>query len=216
MKKTIYLVFILFSSFLHAQKFEFDLLTKYLTKMELYNFEKIIYSNSKDQNYFLLINGNSALKRATLCDLKKMISHNFEVLESKSRGEVFFEFKYVDSKMINYNKIFYEYEFEYTTIDNDSLNKTIKVDVYKNSKRKKSKMSLILQLKKSTDNLFPLFRFSCLHPFELIQKLNVLGNFIIESAKGTTLFGKKIEHKLLNYKKVKFELDIPINIKPKG
>jgi hypothetical protein len=71
MKKTIYLVFILFSSFLHAQKFEFDLLTKYLTKMELYNFEKIIYSNSKDQNYFLLINGNSELRRATLYDLKK-------------------------------------------------------------------------------------------------------------------------------------------------
>jgi len=145
-----------------------------------------------------------------------MIKHNFEVIGSKSREEVFFEFRYVDSNSINYDKKFYEYEFEYTTIDNDSLNKTIKVDVYKNSKRKKSETSLILQLKKSTVNLFPLFRFSCLHPFEFIQKLNIPGNFMIESGKRTTLFGNKSEHKLLYYKDVKFELDIPINIKPNG
>lgn len=216
MKKTICLVFILFSPFLQAQKFEFDLLTKYLTKMELSNFENIIYSNSKDENYFLMVKENSELKKATLYDLKKMILHNYEVVESKSGDEIFFEFKYMDSNIINPNNRFHKYEFEYTKIDDDSLNKKIKVEVYKNSKRKKPELSLILQLKKSNNNLFPLFRFSCIHPFELIQELNISENFIIESAKGTTFFGKTIEHELLDYKEVKIELEIPINIKPNG
>ena len=57
-------------------------------------------------------------------------------------------------------------------------------------------MAFVLKGKKINFNLFPLFRFSCLHPFEFSQKLNLSENILVESAKELTLSEKKLN---INY-----------------
>lgn len=203
------MLFLLFISNIQAQKFEFDLLTKYQSKMKDYIHESVIYSNSKNEKYFLYVDGNPESKNAMLYDFANMISHNFKVKESKIKNEIFFEFEYLNSKNINLKNKFGEFELKYKSIGNDSLKKEIKIDIY--DKTKKLRESYVLRVKKSKTNLFPLFRFSCLHPLEFNQNINLPENIIVENAIGTTLSGKTIEHKLLYNKELKFEIEIPKN-----
>jgi hypothetical protein len=206
------MLFLLFISNIQAQKFEFDLLTKYQSMMKNYIHESVIYSNSKNEKYFLYVDGNTESKNAILYDFANMISHNFKVKESKIQNEMFFEFEYLNSKNINLENKFGEFELEYKSIGNDSLKKEIKIDIY--DKTKKLRESYVLRVKKSKTNLFPLFRFSCLHPLEFNQNINLPENIMVENAIGTTLSGKTIEHKLLYNKELKFEIEIPKNTNP--
>jgi hypothetical protein len=214
MKKIFCLILIiLFNLNIQAQKYEFDLLTKYTSKMVNYEHESLAYSNTKDQNYILYINGNSLTKNATLYDLGKMTLHNFSVSESKIENEIFFEFEYKKTLPINQKTNYNNYKLEAKTINNDSLNKEIKIDIFKKSNVKKPEITLVLKVKKINNNLFPLFRFSCLHPFEFNQNLNLSENLKVESAKEINLSGQLIEHRLVSEKEVKFEIEIPVNKK---
>ena len=212
MKNIFFVLFFIFiTSNSNAQVFEFDLLTKYNCKTEYNNFESEIYSNSKGQNYFLYIKSDlDSKKMAALYDIAKMVTHNFEIIESAIKSESFFELKYLYSNKTELSKNFENFEIEYSIINEDSLSKEIKVDFYKNSKRKKINHSIVLNVKENNTNLFPLFRFSCLHPFEFNQSINLPENIIVESAKAKNVSGSEIAYKLLLVKQGKLEDKIPI------
>nr|WP_298659864.1 hypothetical protein [uncultured Flavobacterium sp.] len=211
MKIFLYLIpLLLMNLTVQAQKYEFDLLTKYNSKIHNNVRESLVYSNSKNMNYFIYVNNDSLNKQAKLYDLKKMTSHNFRLIESKTENNLFFEFVYINSETINVENSYPSSELEVKIINNDSINNEIQVDVFKNNKRKKAEMSFVLKGKKNDTNLFPLFRFSCLHPFEFNQNLNLSEKIIVESAKGITLSGESIEYNLVYFEVVKFEILIPI------
>ncbi len=210
MRKIYYIIlFLLFILSSQAQKYEFDLLTKYNSISVNFERESLVYSNSRNQNYFLYVERDSLTKHAKLYDIENKTLHNFSILESKQKNELFFEFKYLDSKAINQVSSFNNYEFDVKTINSDSINKVIKIELFKNKKRKKPEMISVLKVKNSNNNLFPLFRFSCLHPFEFNRNLNIPENVIVESATETLFSGIKIEHKLLYFKEIKLEIQIP-------
>ncbi len=104
---------------------------------------------------------------------------------------------------------FDKYEIESKVISSDSLNMELKVEVYKNAKRKKSIIEYLIKCKKNTSNLFPVFRMSCMHPFELYLNLNISKNVIVEKAEGKTLSGQKVESSLLYFKEVMLDIEIP-------
>ncbi|WP_415583374.1 hypothetical protein, partial [Flavobacterium frigoris] len=148
---------------------------------------------------------------AKLYDYKNLKVHEYTVIESKSKDEIFFKFNYEDTTELYYfNKNDYKkYVFTFQTINiNDSIKK-VKFNVYKNSKKKKYLMEYELEIKKSNENLFPTFRISCMHPYEFLERLNIFENGVVINAKGKTLSGNEIEFKLEELKVTNFELDIP-------
>jgi hypothetical protein len=64
-------------------------------------------------------------------------------------------------------------------------------------------------MKKNEENLFPIYWFSCFHPFELLYKSNFTGNYLVEQAKEIAPSGKSIEHQIIVFKKVEFNLLVP-------
>lgn len=211
MKRAYLLLSIFFCTSVFAQKFEFDLLTKYQSTTAHHSRESIVYANSKNSKYFLSIHTSPESKTARLYDLNKKIVHNFIVTESKNANELFFEFEYTDSKDIHDKMEYNKFQITHTTISTNDFEEEIKVDIYKNAKRKTPKTSLILKVKKSNASLFSLFRYSCMHPFEWSQNLDIPKKMIVESAKGKTIIGETITHKLLEYKETKFEIEVPLN-----
>ena len=132
--KKIFFVFLCLAanSAVQSQKFEFDLLTKYVISAENYQRETAVYSNSTNKFFYLYLNFDS--KTAHLYDLKTNIRYKFEVLQSKVNQDVFFEFKYLVSKKITPNGHFANFESEYTIVKKDSIYSEIKPDIYRNSK----------------------------------------------------------------------------------
>jgi dihydroxyacetone kinase-like predicted kinase len=212
MKKKIFLIFILFSFFsLNAQKYVFNTLAKYSSKFDNNNGEVISYSNSKNDSYFLRLIKNQNSFTAKLYDYKNLKVHEYTVIESKSKNDIFFKFNYENTTELYYfNKNDHKkYVFTFQTINvNDSI-RNVKFNVYKNSKKKKSLMEYELEIKKSNENLFPTFRISCIHPYEFLERLNIFENGVVINAKGKTLSGNQIEFKLEELKVTNFELDIP-------
>jgi dihydroxyacetone kinase-like predicted kinase len=212
MKYLLLAIFILFSfSSLNAQKYIFNTLTKYSSKFDKNNSQVIIYSNSETDSNFLRLIKNQNSFVANLYDYKNLKVHRFNVIETKSKNEIFFKFNYENTTELYYfNKNDYEkYVFTFQTLElNDSIRK-VKFNVYKNSKMKKSIMEYELEIKKSDENLFPAFRISCIHPYEFLERLNIFEKGVVINAKGNTLSGNKIEFKLEDLKETNFELDVP-------
>jgi hypothetical protein len=202
-----FLTLIVFSS--KGQNYEFNLLAQYKITVEDYKYERTTYANSKDDSYFLSVDSNSGKLKGVIYDLKKFMMYNYSVTKSKVSGETYFDFSYIDSIPIKYHKSFYKYQFTKSEVIIDSISKKMTVNAYEGSKRKRPKMSLTLEMKKNTENLFPLFRFSCFHPFELLSNLNFPGNYLVEKADGFALSGNSFRHQLLEFKEVSFTLKIP-------
>jgi len=58
MRKIYYIIlFLLFILSSQAQKYEFDLLTKYNSISVNFERESLVYSNSRNQNYFYMLKG---------------------------------------------------------------------------------------------------------------------------------------------------------------
>ena len=210
MKKIFFVIlYLAVNAAVHGQKFEFDLLTKYVISAENYQRETAVYSNSTNKFFYLYLNYDS--KTANLYDLKTNILYKFEVLQSKVNKDLFFEFKYLVSKKIIPNRHIINFESEYTIVKKDSIYAEIKLDIYRNSKRKKPHHSLLLKAKKSKTNLFAIFRVNCLHPFEFTSKIDIPENLVIESGESINGSRDKTKFKLALLKDVKFELEIPQN-----
>ena len=209
--RKIFLALLFLSLNISAQDFEFDTMTLYATKFKQYDSNILTYTNSKTDSYSLRIYKNENSYEARLYDYKNNKIHYFKVNELKSNDGISNNFIYENT--IKFTEtgegIFSKYVYAFETIETDGDVKKVKLNVYKNYKRKKSIMHYELQLKANDLNLFHAFRVSCIHPFEFIQKFNCNQNYSVEKAKGVTLSGDMIQHRLVEYKKVNFILRIP-------
>lgn len=210
-KKT-FLLFLLFGfSYVNAQKYVFNTLAKYSSNYGHNKSESISYSNSNSDSYFLRLEKRENSFRANLFDYKNLKVHRFTVTESKVKNEIFFKFNYLDTYYLqHFNENHYsKYVFDFQTVEsNDSIAK-VKLNIYRNSKKKKSLKDYDLVIKKNSSNLFPVFRINSIHPYEFVEKLNIFENGVVVSASGKTVSGEQIEFKLEELKQVSFELDIP-------
>lgn len=90
-KIVIYSILLLFNnSNIQAQKYEFDLLTKYSIKSRSNEKETVIYSNSKNPNYVLYIFKKSSKKEGKLYDIDKKKLHIYDVIETNDNGQIYF------------------------------------------------------------------------------------------------------------------------------
>ena len=209
MKNTFLLIILFFSGFtVHAQKYVFNTLVKYAWIKS--DYERVNYTNSKDDSYHLILRKTDDSFSAFLCDYKNMKEHQFKVIETKSKNEFFFEFKYIKSTTLNLESKnrFSDYYFKFENLSaNDSVRK-VKLYGYENSKNKKPSIEYELEIKNYPENLFHSFRIGCLHPFERIQDLNIHENGVVISAKRKGLFDYNTKYKLLELKQVNFELEV--------
>lgn len=196
-KNSVLLIFLFLTCVVNAQKYTFDTMVTYSRQSET-QFNMSSCTNSKDNSYILQI-GN----RAVLYDFKNQKTHYFDIV---SDGNL----KFSHSLNLNSEKYSYpNYVFEFEKIETTDSYEKVRLNVYKNKKKKKISVYYDLVLKPNEQNLFTAFRVSTLHPFELTEKLNLQGNYVVESAKGTTLSGKPVEINLTDYKKINFELQVP-------
>lgn len=169
------------------------------------------FTNSKNDTYCLKLFRLEDSYEGRIFDYNNKKVHYFRVdnIKSENIDDDEFVFLYT-SDLSGINENWYsKYLFEFKTIDENESYKKVKLNVYKNSKRKKSIISYDLELIPNDTNLFSTFRLSCIHPLEFVSKFNMNENYIVKKAVGNTLSGKKIENNLLVYKKVDFSINIP-------
>lgn len=82
-KPLIFLLFLIFTTHFFAQNYTFNLLTKYASENGFYE-EKTVFSNTKDDSYFMVIREMNNIKTAILDDLKSSKQHIFKVIENNT------------------------------------------------------------------------------------------------------------------------------------
>lgn len=203
MKKIFYVLLFVSSLSIKAQEYEFDTMTIYSSKFGLNQNSVSNYFSSKNKTYSFTIFSYDGILQGRLYDYKRCKVHYYNVEEVRSNNDTITKFTYQESSYLKTGQEFYTsyvYDFE-TTEENDDY-KQVKLNVFKNSKRKKPVIHFDLKLKKIDVNLFQAFRVSCIHRFEFVPQFDINGNYIVESAKGVTHEGQIIEHRLLEYRKI--------------
>ncbi len=189
-----------------SQDYKFNLLTKYIVNQEDREWERIVYSNVDDSNYFLSLNKTQDENLAYLSDMKNKIVHHFYFIENIENGEIYFTFKFIKSEKLKPISLTSNFRFKFETIKEDSSFKTIKMTGYKNKKMTKIGGISELKVKKHPKNLFPLYRFSYMHLFEYRTDIDLGENCIVESSK---IVGElKLECHLAYYKEIALVLKI--------
>ena len=209
MNKYLAVLFLLLSGSIVAQNYNFDLLTKYTTKVNGKSIDRVFYSSTKDPNIFLNVGGFTGSSDAYITDFKKGVHHQYKIKKSKENGEIFFTFKYLKTVKIQIPKHYFDYDFKIEELEADIQFKKIKVTIFTNSTRKDEITSQILKMKKSDNNLFPVYRVSCLHPFENLLQLNLPENYLVVSGTGITRGGFKIVTELTDHKPIQMQLVVP-------
>jgi len=208
MKKIIFALIFISSICMNAQVYEFDAMTHYSTKFRLNVSSSINYTNSKNNTYNLRILKYNDSLEGRLYDTKNSKVHYFKVEEITSNEEVVSKFIYKESYDLHtLQKSYSKYVFDYETIEENADFKKVKLNVYKNSKRKKSVAHFDFKLKKIDTNQFYTFRLAFIHHFEFIPKFDIDGSYIVEYAKAVTYDSQIIEHQLLEYKKINLTLN---------
>lgn len=187
-----------------AQTFEFDLLTRYKLSSDTFSTDKVVYSNRNNPSYFLQVWKHDTTYKAKLINMESLEVHTYNVTTSGEDNDLMFSFEHVCSEKIKYNKEFYSYNFEI-----DSLQTPTKISVVKGRRKKKTGMYLNVNVEESHYNLFPLFRVSCFHPFEIRKDLKLNGNYLVRSAEGKNFQGNKCKCELVDFKEIKLVLNVP-------
>lgn len=203
MKKTILIIILIVPLLGKAQVYKFNLLTRYVSTNGFYK-ENIVYSNKDDDSYFLRLYLNNSKYKAILIDLNQLKQHFFKVTESyDDKNEVFFKFDYLNSNSFKRRPDADNYRFEFEVIKIDS---TFRIVEMKKIFRKKKVISVAtLKIKNNPSKLFPLFRFSNLHPHEYNPKMKYYKTGLVESYK--SIYKKDtISIKLDYYGEVDFKL----------
>ena len=210
MRKIFITLFFITSLYVKAQDYEFDTMTLYSTKFKQLETKTSNYTNSKISSYSLRISNYTDYSEAKVFDYKNGKIHYFKINEVKSKNEITTNFIYQNSYNIETDeKLYSKYVYDFETVEESTDLKKVKLNVYKNSKKKKSIVYFDLNLKPNDSNLFHAIRLSCIHLFGFIQKFDINENCIVESAKAVTHDGQIVEHTLLEYKKVNLILRIP-------
>lgn len=183
MKKNILIIVFLISTIkIYAQHYKFNLVTTYKSENGFYK-EKTVFSNKENGSYFLTIREFENQKTAYLDDLKSSYQHQFKIIENTIDGkETTTNFIYLNSQKIKKEETSAATR-EFKVVQRDSLSKTVNIINYKNEHKKKIIGTATLIIKDSSFNLFPVFRYSCLHPYERFYEFNFNENGIVESYK---------------------------------
>lgn len=149
------------------------------------NSETIIYSNTNDDSYFLEIYPRSKDSLAAITNLKDKRIHYFKVSDVKKEedGEVTFKFKYINSKQGWGPSPLHAHDFEFRITESDSLVKTVLMIEWLNKKREKFITIRQLKIKDFPANMFSVYRFGRLHPYEVHSNINFNQNGIVVSSK---------------------------------
>lgn len=206
MKKNIILILIFITPFCLSQHYSFNILTKYKSENGFYK-ESVVYSNKANDKYFLKIKKYKNRTIASLIDLDKSKKHSFKVTEIRNNyNEVFFKFTYEESSDYNLDEPLKGYHLVFDVIKKDSLSKTVRMDLV--NKRGKVVGKSELKFKHYEHNLFPVFRYSCLHPFELSKNENFKGKGLVERYKRVNKDNTITIYYLDYFKEVNLELSI--------
>lgn len=214
MKKNLYLLLLLFSSFCFSQTYHFDTLTKYNSKNSLtQNTTAFVnYFNTEDFSYTLSLAKSDHRFVALLFDRTSNLTHYFTVLETKEKGETKFQFKYDYSFKNFITKNLKNYYYEFSEPSGFSP-KEVTLKIFKNQKSKKPIVEQKLTLQDSDQNLFPIYQNVLLTQYPSEQHFP--GNFMVSKALETC---KKCacEIDLLENKKISLEIKLPENLKSSG
>jgi hypothetical protein len=197
---------------LFGQTLRFDLMVKYSISLNGFNFERSTFGISTNDNYMMQIfNNHDGSQTAKVFDLKSLKIYEYNVIEEKSNIESG-EIKFVYLNTIPFSSYFpnisYErrinFDFEKLSTENDI--ETLNLTFYKNKSKTKPKGNLELKVLNSELNLFPLFRFTCLHTLECINELNYHKPGLVTSAISGNGYEK---YTLKTFEEISLELSLP-------
>lgn len=208
MKKIALIIILLIPLLGKAQAYNFNLLTRYVSTNGFYK-ENIVYSNKANDSYFLRLYLHNSKYKAILIDLYRLKQHFFKVTESyNDKNEIFFKFDYLNTNSITMRKDAHIFNFKFDVKKIDSTFKIVEMKTLKHKKKIISKATL--KIKTYPYNMFSLFRFSNLHPYEYNPKMKYDGTGLIESYVG--IYKKDtISIKLDFYEELDFELKVEKN-----
>ena len=198
-------------SLLEAQTFTFDSFACYSIETKCTTYENSCFINSRNDKYFLLLFNVKGNLAATLYDSKNLKSHYYKVEEKKINGKSKFNFifQYSNKHQTLQHPYFDNYMFDIKEIDSKEEVKKMELNVYRNSKKRKSKMNVEFEYIKMPMNLFFAYKVCCLHPFEFDENLFLNKNCLVTKGKEISVSGNNIKHKLIDYKEVDLELIVP-------
>lgn len=197
---------------LFGQTLRFDLMVKYSISLNGFNFERSTFGISTNDNYMMQIfNNHDGSQTAKVFDLKSLKIYEYNLIEEKSNIESG-EIKFVYLNTIPFSSYFpnisYErrinFDFEKLSTENDI--ETLNLTFYKNKSKTKPKGNLELKVLNSELNLFPLFRFTCLHTLECINELNYHKPGLVTSAISGNGYEK---YTLKTFEEISLELSLP-------
>jgi hypothetical protein len=192
-----------------GQKLHFDVMVEYTTTYENSNFDRSAYAMSSNDNYILkIVSSPDGLKVAYVADLKALKSHEFSITESIIENDLKnIKFTYIKTVKHKFARTTARgIYFDFMSVSNSDGVETVNLNSYKNKAKTKLTNSLELKIIKSEMNLFPLFRFICLHPFEYITELNYNGAGLVTNCVSKN--GSK-KHVLKAFEKANLEVTIP-------
>jgi len=192
-----------------GQKLNFDIMVEYTTIYENSNYDKSAYAMSSNDNYILkIVSYADGQKIAYVADLKGLKSHEFSITESIIENDLKnIKFTYIKTVKHKFARTMARgIYFDFVSESNNDGVETVKLNSYKNKAKTKLSNSLELKIIKSEVNLFPLFRFLCLHPFEYITELNYNGAGLVTNCINKN--GLKI-HVLKAIQEANLEITIP-------
>ena len=192
-----------------GQKLHFDVMVEYTTTYENSNYDRSAYAMSSNDNYILkIVSSPDGQKVAYVADLKALKSHEFSITESIIENDLKnIKFTYIKTVKHKFARTTARgVYFDFMSVSNSDGVETVNLNSYKNKSKTKLTNSLELKIIKSELNLFPLFRFICLHPFEYITELNYNGAGLVTNCVNKN--GEKT-HVLKAFREVNFELTVP-------
>lgn len=207
MKRFFLILFLSPFCLVFSQKLKFDIMAQYSVSNENSTSERSCYGISSNDNYLMqIINQYDGQQVAKVYDLKSLKSHEFIITESKSENEIKnYEFTY--SKTFAFERrIAGNIYFEFQSVSIIENIETVKLSLYKNKSKTKIINSFELKIIKSELNLFPLFRFTCLHPSEFITELSYAGSGLVTNCISENGLKK---YTLKAFEEANIELTIP-------
>ena len=192
-----------------GQKLHFDVMVEYTTTYENSNYDRSAYAMSSNDNYILkIVSSPDGQKVAYVADLKALKSHEFSITESIIENDLKnIKFTYIKTVKHKFARTTARgIYFDFMSVSNRDGLETVNLNSYKNNAKTKLTNSLELKIIKSEVNLFPLFRFICLHPFEYITELNYNGAGLVTNCVNKN--GLKI-HVLKAFGEANLEITIP-------
>jgi len=180
MKRFFLILFLSSFCLVFGQKLKFDVMVQYSVSNENSTFERSCYGISSNENYLMqIINQYDGQQVAKVYDLKSLKSHEFNITESKSENDIK-NYKFTYSKTHAFERrIAGNIYFDFQSVSIIENIETVKLSLYKNKSKTKIINSFELKIIKSEVNLFPLFRFTCLHPSEFITELSYAGSGLV-------------------------------------